>query len=319
MNKYGAHLFHTNKKNVFDYIQKFSKWIRWEHKVLSFVNDRFVSIPANISTVNELLNENLIDEKDMKKWLKNNQIKYKKIKNSEQMAKSRMGIKLYNLLIKDYTFKQWKKYPSQLKPSVLARIPVRDNFDTRYFSDKYQYLPSKGYTHFFKNLLKSKYIKVKLNTDFLDFKKKYDLSNITIIFTGPIDHYFSEIGYEKLEYRSINFKIKKIKNINYYQPNSVVNYPEKQYPFTRIVEYKHFLNQKSKDTIITSETTTDKGEPYYPIPNKRNMDLYEKYKKLALKEEENNIYFLGRMANYKYINMDVAIDNSLNFFKNKII
>ena len=254
----------------------------------------------------------------MKIWLKKNQKKYKKIRNSEQMAKSRMGTKLYNLLVKDYTYKQWNKYPSELDPSVTARIPVRTTHDTRYFSDKYQALPNKGYTYFFKQLLKNKNIKVKLNTNFLEFKKKYDLTNITIIFTGPIDHYFSDIGYEKLEYRSINFITERYKNMNYYQPNSVVNYPERKYSFTRIVEYKHFLNQKSDHTIITKEITTDKGEPYYPVNTPRNFNLYEKYKKLAKKEEKKNIFFLGRLANYKYINMDEAILNALNFFNKKL-
>lgn len=318
MNKYGAHLFHTKHKKVWKYINKFCDWDRWEHSVLSHVDNKFVPIPANITTVNTLLNENLVDESDMKKWLKKNQKKYKKIKNSEQMAKSRMGTKLYDLLIKDYTYKQWKKHPSELDPSVTARIPIRSNHDTRYFSDKYQALPRHGYTYFFKQLLKHKNITIKLNTNFLKFKKKYDLSNTTIIFTGPIDHYFSDIGYEKLEYRSINFTTQRFKNMNFYQPNSVVNYPEKKYPFTRIVEYKHFLNQKSKHTIITKEITTDKGEPYYPVNTPRNLNLYEKYKKLAKQEEKNNIYFLGRLANYKYINMDQAVINALDFFNKKL-
>jgi len=318
INKYGAHLFHTKSKKVWTYINKFCDWDRYDHCVISYVDNKFVPIPANIKTVNTLLNENIVDEKDMKIWLKKNQKKYKKIRNSEQMAKSRMGTKLYNLLVKDYTYKQWNKYPSELDPSVTARIPVRTTHDARYFSDKYQALPNKGYTYFFKQLLKNKNIKIKLNTNFLEFKKKYDLTNITIIFTGPIDHYFSDIGYEKLEYRSINFITERYKNMNYYQPNSVVNYPEKKYSFTRIVEYKHFLNQKSDHTIITKEITTDKGEPYYPVNTPRNFNLYEKYKKLAKKEEKNNIFFLGRLANYKYINMDEAILNALNFFNKKL-
>ena len=139
-----------------------------------------------------------------------------------------------------------------------------------------------------------------------------------IIFTGPIDKYFENHKLDKLEYRSIDFKIQRFFNVNYYQPNSVINYPESEYPYTRIVEYKHFLNQKSNHTVIVSETTNDCGEPYYPIPNKRNIELYEKYKVLSEKETiENNIYFVGRLANYKYFNMDDAIDNALEFF-NKI-
>ena len=133
INKYGAHLFHTNNKEVWDYVNKFSEWVRWEHKVLSKVDDKFVSIPVNITTVNELCGENLQTTEEMDEWLKKNQIKYDKIENSEQMAKSRIGEELYNKLVKNYTFKQWNKYPEELDPSVLARIPIRNNFDTRYF------------------------------------------------------------------------------------------------------------------------------------------------------------------------------------------
>jgi UDP-galactopyranose mutase len=314
INKYGAHLFHTNNERVWKYINKFDKWNRWEHKVLTYTDDKFVSIPVNITTINELCKENLENEEDVKKWLHETQVKYDNIQNSEEMAKSRIGTELYEKLIKDYTFKQWNKYPNELNKSVLERIPIRPNFDTRYFNDKFQALPHKGYTHFFKNILDNKLINVNLNTDYFEHIKenKYDI----VVFTGPIDSYFPNL--DKLEYRSIDFHIERIKNMNYYQPNSVVNYPTKDVPFTRIVEYKHFLNQKSKDTIIVSETTNDIGEPYYPVPNKKNLELYEKYKKLAEEEEKKNIFFIGRLANYKYFNMDEAILNSLEFFDNVI-
>ncbi len=318
ISKYGAHLFHTNNEEVWNYVNKFSKWERWEHKVLSYTDNKFVSIPVNITTVNELCNETIQTEKEMNDWLKENQVKFEKIINSEEMAKSRIGNILYEKLVKNYTFKQWNKYPNELDKSVLARIPIRNNFDTRYFSDKYQALPKNGYTSFIKNMIDNKNIKLKLNTSFEEYKNNNDMSKIKyIIFTGPIDEYFKNSGLEKLEYRSINFKQKYIKNMNYYQPNSVVNYPNNDVPFTRIVEYKHFLNQKSKDTIIVSEETTDIGEPYYPIPNERNIELYKKYQKLAELEEEKNIFFIGRLANYKYFNMDQAILNALNFFKEK--
>jgi UDP-galactopyranose mutase len=315
INKYGAHLFHTNNEEVWNYINIFDKWIRWEHKVLTYCDNKFVSIPVNITTINELCDENLSNENDVKEWLEKNQIKYNIINNSEEVAKSRIGNILYEKLIKDYTYKQWNKYPNELDKSVLERIPIRLNFDTRYFSDKYQVLPSKGYTHFFTKILDHKNIEVLLNTDYFEHIKNnnYDV----VIFTGPIDSYFTNL--EKLEYRSINFNIERIKNMNYYQPNSVVNYPSLDFPYTRIVEYKHFLNQKSNNTIIVKETTSDTGEPYYPVPNKKNLDLYEKYKLLAQKEEIKNVFFVGRLANYKYFNMDEAILNSLNFFNDTII
>ena len=315
MNKYGAHLFHTNNEVVWNYINIFDKWIRWEHKVLTYVDNKFVPIPVNITTINQLCEENLQDENDVNKWLEKNQLKYDTINNSEEMAKSRIGNILYEKLIKDYTFKQWNKYPNELDKSVLARIPIRPNFDTRYFNDKYQALPHKGYTHFFEKILDNKNIEVILNTDYFEHIKnnKYDM----IIFTGPIDSYFTNL--EKLEYRSIDFNIEIIKNMNYFQPNSVVNYPSIDVSYTRIVEYKHFLNQQSNDTVIVTEKTNDIGEPYYPVPNKKNLELYEKYKNLALQEENKNVFFVGRLANYKYFNMDEAIFNSIEFFNNILI
>ena len=321
INKYGAHLFHTNNKEVWDYVNKFSEWVRWEHKVLSKVDDKFVSIPVNITTVNELCGENLQTTEEMNEWLKKNQIKYDKIENSEQMAKSRIGEELYNKLVKNYTYKQWNKYPNELDASVLARIPIRNNFDTRYFSDKYQALPKNGYTSFIKNMIKHDNIISLINTSYEDLKKNYPnyMKEIKYtIFTGPIDEYFKDSGLEKLEYRSIDFNKYIYKNTNFFQPNSVVNYPNSE-DFTRIVEYKHFLNQNSPHTIIVTEKTKDNGEPYYPIPNKKNLELYEKYKKFAEKEEKNNVYFLGRLANYKYFNMDAAIENALYFFNKKLL
>ncbi len=314
INKYGAHLFHTNNETVWNYVNQFDTWERWEHKVVGLIDNKIVSIPVNITTVNMLCNENIQNEQEMKKWLDKNQVKYDEIKNGEEMAKSRVGEKLYDKVFHHYTYKQWNKYPNELKPEVLARIPIRSDFDDRYFSDKYQALPKYGYSHFFEQLLKHENIDYFLNTDFHKIKDLIPNDKI-IIYTGPIDDYFSNIGYEKLEYRSIHFDIEYIKNMNYYQINSVVNYPEPNVPFTRIVEYKHFLNQKSPHTTIVREYTTDKGEPYYPVLNEKNLELYEKYKILAEEEVKNkNIHFLGRLANYKYFNMDQAIENSLNYY-----
>ena len=213
LNKYGAHLFHTNNDEVWKYINTFDEWVRWEHKVLTYVDDKFVSIPVNITTINELCDEHLQNEADVKQWLEMNQVKYDTIHNSEEMAKSRIGTMLYDKLIKDYTFKQWNKYPNELDKSVLERIPIRANFDTRYFNDKYQALPHKGYTHFFTRILDNKNIEVKLNTDYFEYIKTNN-DHTMVIFTGPIDSYFPDL--EKLEYRSIDFNIEVIKNMKYY-------------------------------------------------------------------------------------------------------
>ena len=319
VNKYGPHFFHTNDEKVWKYINKYEKWERYEHTVLGYIDNKYVTIPVNISTVNKLCNENIQTEKEMDEWLKKNQVKYDEIKNGEEMAKSRVGEVLYEKVFKNYTYKQWNKFPNSLKPEVLARIPVRNNQDTRYFSDKYQVLPKNGYTKFFENILDHPLIETKLNTDYFQFRKENNLNTFKgIIYTGPIDHYFSSEGYEKLQYRSIKFVFERHFNMNYYQPSAQVNYPGLDKKFTRITEYKHCLNQKSKHTIISKEYGCDDGEPYYPVLTERNLQLYEKYKKLSDNLKKKNIHFIGRLANYKYFNMDQAIKNALDYFKDNL-
>jgi len=319
--KYGAHIYRSNDDIVWNYINRFSKWVRWEHKVLSYVDNKYVSVPVNITTVNELCDETIQTSDEMDTWLENTQVKYDTITNSEEMCKSRVGNVLYDKMFKNYTYKQWNKYPEELNASVLRNIPIRNNFDCRYFDHKYQALPKKGYTKFIEKMLNHKKISLQLNTTYDEYMKTHNKSEFKgIIFTGPIDEYFSHSNIEKLEYRSLQFDIKRYKNMNYYQPNSVINYPEYNVPFTRIVEYKHFLNQQSTGTIVVSETSSDIGEPYYPVPNERNLTLYAKYKELAEYEETNNhVFFVGRLANYKYFNMDEAIANALHFFNETIM
>lgn len=311
LNKYGAHLFHTNDEGVWEYIQKFGKWVRWEHQVVGSVDNKIVPIPVNITTVNRLLDLHIQTKEEMDDWLSSNQVHYDTIKNSEEMARSRVGDQLYEKIFKEYTIKQWGKPPEQLHLSVLARIPVRNNFDPRYFSDKYQVLPEKGYTRFFETLIDHPNIDVRFNQAFLDLPKEMWEGKI-VVFTGPIDRYFP--GKEKLEYRSLRFEIESYKNMNFYQHNSVVNYPQKDVPFTRIVEYKHFLNQSSPHTTIVKEYSTEEGEPYYPVLNERNLKLYSEYRELA--EKEKDVHFVGRLADFKYFNMDQAIRNALDYFEN---
>jgi len=316
VSKYGAHLFHTDYEDVWSYVNQFSEWCRWDHRVVCSVDDKLVPMPVNINTVNAICGENIKTPAEMDKWLNNIQEKPSDTpKNGEEMAKSRVGNMLYEKLFKEYTFKQWSKYPSELLPEVLARIPVRNNHDDRYFTDKYQALPKHGYTKFVESLINHHNITVKTSVDYFDLSG----SNFeTVIYTGPIDAYFKNIIGEKLEYRSIKFVKEDYKNMEgYYQSNSVVNYPGTDVEFTRIVEYKHFLNQKSPHTTIVKEYSTDEGEPYYPVLNAKNLAIYEKYKKLA--EGEKNVHFIGRLANYKYFNMDQAIKNALDYFNNNFV
>jgi len=310
INKYGAHIFHTNNERVWEYINLYSKWERYDHQVKCIVENKIIPIPINIITVNSLLNINIKNENEMNEWIDRNKISYKKITNGEEMVKSRVGNLLYEKIFKEYTFKQWNKYPNELIPEVLARIPIYNDYDCRYFKDKYQVLPKKGYTYFMKKLIDYSCIDVLLNTDFNDIKGQIKNDQI-IIYTGPIDLYFNN-EYEKLEYRSINFEIERYFNCNYYQCNSVINYPENNVQFTRIVEYKHFMNQKSPHTIIVKEYSCDEGEPFYPVLTNKNIEIYKKYQLLI--NNEKNVHFLGRLANYKYFNMDEAILNALEYF-----
>jgi UDP-galactopyranose mutase len=313
VSKYGAHLFHTNEEDVWEYVNRFAKWYPWEHKVLAQVDDQLVPIPVNITTVNKLFNLNIQTEEEMQQWLETNRPDIKHPSNGKEAALSKVGPVLYEKMFRHYTKKQWDKFPEELDASVLNRIPVRINKDDRYFTDKYQALPTGGYTKMFEKMLSHPNIHVMLNKDYFDLKasiKGYE----KLFYTGPIDKFFDfkHSLKDKLEYRSINFVVETV-DTQYFQPNSVVNYPGTEVDYTRIIEYKHFGNQKSKKTTIVKEYTVADGDPYYPVPNEKNQRIYEKYKKEA--DKLTDIYFVGRLANYKYFNMDQAFKNTLDLFK----
>jgi UDP-galactopyranose mutase len=311
VNKYGAHIFHTNSERVWTYVNRFCEWKPWEHKVLGRVDEMLVPIPVNITTVNMLCDQNITTRKEMDTWLHEHQVPFETIQNSEEMALSRVGSFLYQKIFRNYTFKQWGQYPDELSPEVLARIPVRNTWDDRYFEDRYQALPAHGYTYFFEQLLQSPLIQVRLNIDFFEYQSEIVTSGKIIIYTGPIDSYFRDLRYEPLEYRSINFVSETYIDTEFYQPVAVMNYPGVEVEFTRIVEYKHFLHQSSPHTTIVKEYSTNTGEPYYPVLNSKNLELYARYQRLA---ETEPVHFLGRLANYRYFNMDQAIENALEYF-----
>lgn len=316
VSKYGAHLFHTNYEDVWKYIHNFSDFSKYEHKVLGKVDGKLVPIPVNIKTVNMLLGENIQNEAEMDTWLEKNQVKNDNPKNGREAALARVGKELYEKIFKNYTKKQWDKFPEELDAEVLNRIPVRNNFDDRYFSDKYQGQPAEGYTKLFEKMLSHPNIEIKINTDF--FGTKDTLEYELLFYTGPIDQYF-DYKYAKqahLEYRSIRFEFE-THDKEYYQTNSVINYPNEK-NFTRIVEYKYFTGQKHAKTTISKEFSTEyiagENEPYYPVPNPKNNDIFSKYQKDAKDLEKDGVYFVGRLANYKYFNMDQAFKNALELF-----
>lgn len=312
VSKYGAHLFHTNDQQVWDYVNKFCQWYPWEHKVIADVEGKLVPIPVNITTVNKLFDVGIASEAEMADWLDRNREFIASPKNGKEAALNKVGAVLYEKMFRHYTKKQWDKYPEELDASVLDRIPVRTNYDDRYFSDTFQALPEGGYTKLFEAILNHPNIEILLDTDFFDIRD--DVSGYEKLFyTGPIDRFF-EFKHsleDKLEYRSINFVSETI-DTEYFQQNSVVNYPGNEVEFTRIIEYKHFGNQQSSKTTVVKEFTTDEGDPYYPVPNDKNQLIYEKYRKDA--EALTDVYFVGRLANYKYFNMDQAFKNALDLF-----
>ena len=312
VSKYGAHLFHTNEESVWKYVNKFSEWYPWEHKVIARVDDKTVPIPVNITTVNELFDINISNEEEMKNWLEEHRSPIAKPSNGEEAVLSRVGPILYEKMFKHYTKKQWDKYPAELDASVLERIPVRTNYDDRYFSDIYQALPKGGYTQLFEKILAHPNIEILLETDYFDVKDQYK-NYEKLFYTGPIDQFFEfkDMLMEKLEYRSINF-VSETVDAEFFQENSVVNYPGTEVDFTRIIEYKHFGNQKSEKTTVVKEFTVDELEPYYPVPNPRNQEIYARYKEEA--DKLSDVYFVGRLANYKYFNMDQAFKNALDLF-----
>lgn len=313
VSRYGAHLFHTDFEDVWDYVQKFSEWRPYEHRVVAKVGDKLVPIPVNITTVNALFNLNIQNEAEMQDWLKENQVQFgHPARNGEEAALARVGVDLYERMFRHYTKKQWDKYPEELDPSVLQRIPVRANFDDRYFTDKYQALPVDGYTRMFERMLDHGNIEVRLNTDFFDVQNDA-VGFEKIFYTGPIDRYFrfrKDLG-DKLEYRSLRFVHETLDTPDA-QGHAVVNYPSPDVPFTRVVEFKHITGQEHPNTTIVREYSTADGDPYYPVPSPRNELIYQRYKDEA--DKLVNVFFVGRLANYKYFNMDQAFKNALDLF-----
>jgi len=327
---YGVHIFHTKYERVKQFVKKYSEWIPYEHRVVAKAKDthgeyKFVPMPPNQVTVNMLFDENLQSEKDMRAWLNQRRPAHggPPPVNGEEMAISRVGNEFYQMLIRPYTIKQWDKDPKNLDPEVFTRLPYRENRDDRYFTDPWQHLPKHGYTRMFQNiLLTDNNIDVRLDIDY--FKVKSSLpEHDMLIFTGPIDAYFASKGLPKLEYRSIFWEKEYLEPPGgVFQPNWVVNYPGSEVNWTRISEYKHSPNQPQgvrdiPGTVIYREYSTDDGDPYYPVPNQRNRDLYLQYQNLAQKEP--GVKFVGRLASYKYFNMDQAILNALEFFDTEIL
>lgn len=307
IHKYGPHIFHTNSKEVFEYLGQFTEWRPYEHRVLGSVDGQLVPIPINLNTINQLYGLNL-NSAEVENFFASKAEKVAGVKTSEDVVVSKVGRELYEKFFRGYTRKMWDLDPSELDASVTARVPTRTNRDNRYFTDTYQAMPLHGYTNMFQNMLKHPNIKVMLNTD---YKEIIDIIPYhSLVFTGPVDEYFNYC-YGKLPYRSLEFKFETIDQ-EVFQPTGTVNYPNEQL-YTRITDFKYLTGQKHPKTAIVYEFPKAEGDPYYPVPRPENAELYKKYQQLA--SSMTNTYFVGRLATYKYYNMDQVVAQALTTFK----
>jgi UDP-galactopyranose mutase len=307
IHQYGPHIFHTNSEMIFDYLSQFTEWRFYEHRVLAEVDGQLVPIPINLDTVNRLYGLSLSSD-ELEGWLAKRVERIETIRTSEDVVVSRVGRELYEKFFRGYTRKQWGMDPSELDKAVTARIPVRTNRDDRYFGDKYQFMPLRGYTAMFDRMLSHPNIKLMLQTDFAEVRDV--LPYRRVIFTGPIDEFF-DYRFGKLPYRSLSFRHVTLDE-EWHQPVAVVNYPQ-THQYTRVTEYKHLTGQQHAKTSITYEYPSDRGDPYYPVPRPENALLYKRYEELA--KARKDVWFVGRLATYRYYNMDQVVGQALATFR----
>jgi len=309
IHQYGPHIFHTNSDEIVDYLSQFTEWRPYEHRVLAEVRGKLVPIPINRTTINLLFDLDLRTDEEAAAYLASRAEPVAEIRTSEDVVINAVGRELYELFFQGYTRKQWGIDPSGLDKAVTARIPTRTNTDDRYFGDKHQIMPLHGYTRMFERMLDHPNITVMLGTDFADVKDKVEAGHV--VFTGPIDEYF---GYRfgKLPYRSLKFR-HEVVDQEQFQPVAVVNYPHPDVPYTRITEYKHLTGQQHRKTSITYEYPSAEGDPYYPIPRPENQALFKRYEALA--DATEGVTFVGRLATYRYYNMDQVVGQALATFR----
>ncbi|MDP9121204.1 MAG: UDP-galactopyranose mutase, partial [Acidobacteriota bacterium] len=303
VHRYGPHIFHTNSREVFEYLSSFTEWRPYEHRVLASVDGQLVPIPINLDTINRLYGLNL-SSLEVERFLASVAEPCEVVRTSEDVVVSKVGRELYQKFFRGYTRKQWGLDPSQLDSMVTARVPVRTNRDDRYFGDTYQAMPRHGFTRMFERMLDHPNIKILLNTDYREIKDEVRYQKL--IFTGPVDEFF-DFRYGKLPYRSLRFQHETLNQARL-QPVAVVNYPN-EHAYTRRTEFKHLTGQEHAKTSIVYEYPQDEGDPYYPVPRPENNELYKRYQALA--EETSDVLFVGRLATYKYYNMDQVTAQAL--------
>lgn len=306
VHKYGAHIFHTSNKKVWEFVNRFAEFNNFINSPKAYSNGKLYSLPFNMNTFYELWG---VKTPDSAQLILDQQRYMGPVFNLEQQALSLVGNDIYYTLIKDYTEKQWGRRAIDLPAFIIKRLPLRFTFDNNYFNDKYQGIPIGGYTKMFENMLDG--IEVKLNTDYFSDRKYFNSLAKTIVYTGKIDEYF-DYQYGELDYRSLRFDVKRLEEENH-QGNAVINYCDMSRKYTRIIEHKHFEGAKTDHTVITKEypQTYERGlTPYYPINDDANQTLYKKYKNSA--KSLTNVLFGGRLSEYKYMDMHVVIESAMN-------
>jgi UDP-galactopyranose mutase len=303
IHKYGPHIFHTNSREVFEYLSRFTEWRPYQHRVRASVDGQIVPIPINLDTINSLYGLSLTSF-EVAEFFKKVAEPVERVRTSEDVVVSTVGRELYEKFFRNYTRKQWGLDPSELDASVTSRVPTRTNRDDRYFTDTYQAMPLRGYTRMFENMLDHPNIKVLLNCDYREVEKQIPFRKM--IYTGPVDTYF-DYCYGKLPYRSLEFK-HETHDTPVFQSAPVVNYPNEQL-YTRVTEFKYLTGQEHAKTSVVYEFPRAEGDAYYPVPRKENAELYAKYKSLA--DATPDVHFVGRLATYKYYNMDQIVAQAL--------
>lgn len=304
VHRYGPHIFHTNGQRIFDYLSRFTAWRPYEHRVLGVVDGRAFPFPINRDTLNSLYGLTL-DEAAAAEYFKRVREPRAPVRTSEDVVLNSVGRDLYEKFFLNYTRKQWGLDPSQLKAGVAARIPVRTNTDDRYFTDRFQAMPLHGYTRMFENMLDHPNIRVETGVDFADVDDRGSYDHI--VYTGPVDAFYGH-RFGPLPYRSLRFEHEHLPEVAQYQAVGTVNYPN-DHEFTRITEFKHLTGQQHVGTSIVREYPQAEGEPYYPIPRDENEALFKRYETLALAEPD--VTFVGRLAQYRYYNMDQVVGAAL--------
>ena len=309
IHRYGPHIFHTNSAEVFAYLSRFTRWRPYEHRVLAQVGDQQIPIPINRTTLNQLYGLALNTEAKAAAWLEARAEPVSPIRTSEDVVVSAVGRELYETFFRGYTRKQWGLDPSELDRSVTARVPTRTNTDDRYFTDAFQAMPLDGYTRLFELMLDHPNIEVRTGVDYREVADQVDVEHL--IFTGPIDEFFDH-RYGRLPYRSLRFE-----HMTLDQPQAqsvaTINYPDEATPQTRVTEYKHLTGQTHPKTSLTYEYPSAEGDPYYPVPRPENLALYKRYEALALARPD--VSFVGRLATYRYYNMDQVVGQALAAYR----